>query len=424
MTGLPSSRDRRQLLAALLGGLGTTGALGLAGCSGGGGQSGLGETSALGTEGQSSPGSKSTPVKVGLLLPLSASTQTALVAKAMREAAELALFESRGAELQLVIKDDKGTEDGARAAATEAIGQGAEIILGPLFAKSVRAAAAVARKSSVPVIAFSNDPAVAGNGAFLIGFSPSVETARIVSFAARAGRRRYAALLPDDAEGKLLEAAFRAAVERAGGAVVFVDRYTVEATGLVSASAGLKDLVQQAKRGDEHLDALLLPGGQDTLPQLASLVMQAGIDPTQVKLLGTSGWDFPNIQRNSRLVGGWFAAPDPDAWAGFAERYGKAYRSVPPRIASLAHDAVVLVAALAGGAKGSRYTDATIARSQGFTGADGAFRFSPAGIAERGLAVLEVQKAGARVLDRPAAGDWTAPAQAPIAAARVQRSTN
>ena len=144
MTGLPSSRDRRQLLAALLGGLGTTGALGLAGCSGGGGQSGLGETSALGTEGQSSPGSKSTPVKVGLLLPLSASTQTALVAKAMREAAELALFESRGAELQLVIKDDKGTEDGARAAATEAIGQGAEIILGPLFAKSVRAAAAVA----------------------------------------------------------------------------------------------------------------------------------------------------------------------------------------------------------------------------------------------------------------------------------------
>ena len=190
MTGLPSSRDRRQRLAALLGGLGTTGALGLAGCSGGGGQSGLGETSALGTEGQSSPGSKSTPVKVGLLLPLSASTQTALVAKAMREAAELALFESRGAELQLVIKDDKGTEDGARAAATEAIGQGAEIILGPLFAKSVRAAAAVARKSSVPVIAFSNDPAVAGNGAFLIGFGvvmPLVQGAFGVALGTLAG---------------------------------------------------------------------------------------------------------------------------------------------------------------------------------------------------------------------------------------------
>ncbi len=384
----PSRRQLASGLAAALAGASTTTA-----CSPSGGQAPLAGGS------QDKPVEKAA-ARVALLLPLSASAQTAAVAKAMREAAELALFELRQSEVLLSVKDDQGTEDGARKAAEEAIAGGAEVILGPLFARSVRAAQQVARKAAIPLVAFSNDPSVAGNGTYLLSFSPAGETQRVVAFAARSGRRSFAALLPDDAEGKVIEPAFRASVQSAGASVAFIDRYTVESNGLVSAASGLKDLVAEALGGSEPLDALLLPGGQDTLPQLATLISQAGVDSARVKLLGTSGWDFSHVERNPRLAGGWFAAPDPRGWREFAERFGKTYRTMPPRIASLAHDAVLMAGALASGPKGARFTDQALRRASGFSGADGHFRFAESGIAERALAVLECRKTGTVVIDR------------------------
>ena len=47
----------------------------------------------------------------------------------------------------LVPKDTKGTPEGARAAAESAVHEGAELILGPLFAQEVEAVAPVARQA-------------------------------------------------------------------------------------------------------------------------------------------------------------------------------------------------------------------------------------------------------------------------------------
>ena len=68
----------------------------------------------------------SKPVKVGLLLPLSAPGQTAPIARAMKQAGEMALFEHEGSNVQLIVKDDKGTPEGARLAAEDALRNGAE----------------------------------------------------------------------------------------------------------------------------------------------------------------------------------------------------------------------------------------------------------------------------------------------------------
>jgi hypothetical protein len=98
-------------------------------------------------------------------------------------------------------------------------------------------------------------------------------------------------------------------------------------------------------------------------------------------------------------VGAWYPAPDPRGWTEFAQRYAKSYGQAPPRIASLAHDAVSLAIALSSGTDGRGFDAGALTRPGGFTGIDGAYRLLPDGSTERALAILEVQKFGAGIVD-------------------------
>ena len=129
----------------------------------------------------------------------------------------------------------------------------------------------------------------------------------------------------------------------------------------------------------------------------------------QVRVLGTGLWDDSGTTREPALVGGWFAAPTPEAAGDFQRRFEAAYGHRPPRIASLAYDAAALAAVLAGIEQGPRFDHATLTSASGFAGNDGIFRFRQDGIAERGLAVLEVTKDGFRVLSE-APATFEAPA--------------
>jgi ABC-type branched-subunit amino acid transport system substrate-binding protein len=361
----------------------------------------------IGTEGSGGLDGKNA-VKIAILLPLSGGPQTAAVAKALQQAGELALFENNGSNLQLIVKDDKGTEAGARAAAEEAVKSEAELIIGPVFAKSVAAAAPVARHAGIPMIAFSNDTRVAGHGVYLLSFLASQEVPRIVAYAASQGRRRFAALLPEDASGKVVEPLFKNAVERSGGTVVATEYYAVDINGMIEPARRMRDLVQTSSASGAPVDALFLPGGADTLPLLGPLLPRSDFDGEKLKLIGTGGWDYPNASRERLLQNGWFAAPDPRGWREFSERFAKANNSMPPRLASLAYDAVSVAAALSSGSKGSRYTAANLTRASGFTGIDGPFRFQASGLSERSLAVLEMGSYGPNVVD-PAPPGWGVP---------------
>lgn len=134
------------------------------------------------------------------------------------------------------------------------------------------------------------------------------------------------------------------------------------------------------------------------LPTVSALMPYFEIDTNKVKLLGTGLWDYPNIGREKPLVGGWFPAPDPKGWRAFTQRYVKTYETTPPRLASLAYDAVAIAITLSSGRPGRRYTPNLLTRQRGFAGVDGLFRLLPDGTSERGLAILEVQKFGARVV--------------------------
>jgi branched-chain amino acid transport system substrate-binding protein len=367
-------------------------------------------TSALPAVSEAPPPQTKQQVKVALLVPLSAAGQPGVIGKNLKQAAELALFERDNPSLQLIVKDDKGTPEGARAAAEEAIKGGAQLILGPLFAKSATAVAPVARQANIPVVTFSTDRQVAGGGIYLLSFQPAPEVTRVVAYAAAQGKRRFAALVPEDTFGKIVSAMFTEAVASAGGTVVAMETYTPTSNGVLEPMRKISSVIQTAEAEGAPVDALFLPGGQEHVELVVRLLPQADIDTAKVKLLGTGGMDYPNAGREARLIGAWYPAPDPRGWGDFSQKYAKTYGQAPPRIASLAHDGVSMAIALAGGEEGQRYRAAQLTRASGFTGVDGAFRLRPDGATERALSILEVQKFGAGVVDAgsslaaPAAG--------------------
>jgi len=330
-------------------------------------------------------------VKVGLILPLSANGNAGLAAQSMRNAAELALSEFNNPNLQLLVKDDGGTAPGAQQAAQQAIGEGAEIILGPLFAHSVGAAAQIARARGVPLIAFSTDANVAANGVYLLSFLPESDVDRVVDYATSNGKRSFAALLPDNAYGSVVDAEFRQAVARKGGRVVGLEHYPAD-------RQQIQEPVRRVAEAARQADSIFIPDTADAVTSVVQGLAAGGLDRKRVQLIGTGLWDDPKIFADASLQGAWFAAPDPAGYRAFAGRYRAKFGQDPVRTATLAYDAVSLVAALVKTQGAQRFAPEILTNPSGFSGVDGIFRFRADGTNQRGLAVLRVAPGGPQVV--------------------------
>ncbi|MGB8603557.1 penicillin-binding protein activator [Bradyrhizobium sp.] len=327
-------------------------------------------------------------VKVGLILPLSASGNAGVAAQSMKNAAEMALAEFQNPNIQLLIKDDGGNPQGAQQGTQQALDEGAEIILGPLFALSVPTTAQLARARGVSVIAFSTDSSVAGRGVYLLSFLPESDVNRIIEYAAGTGKRSFAALLPENAYGNVVEAAFKQAVGRRGGRIIAFEKYGADRA---TAARTVAQMLGQA-------DALLLADDGDSVVTVADALTAAGANLRNIQLLGTGLWDNPRVFASPALQGGLYAAPDPSGFRGFSSRYRARFGSEPVRTATLAYDAVALIAALARTQGPQRFSTEVLTNPSGFAGIDGLFRFRADGTNERGLAVMRVGSGGGQLV--------------------------
>jgi branched-chain amino acid transport system substrate-binding protein len=331
-------------------------------------------------------------VKAGLVLPLSASGNAGAAGSAMRSAAEMALAEFNVTDLQLLIKDDGGNAPGARQVAQQAIDEGAEIILGPIFAHSVSPVGQIARSRNVPVIAFSTDANVATRGVYLLSFLPESDVDRIVSYAMSQGKRSFAAAIPDNAYGSVAEAAFKQSIARRGGRLVALERYPTDRSQM---QAAIRNVAQAATT---RADAIFIPDGSDTAPAVVQALAAAGVDLKRMQILGSGLWEDPQIFTNAALEGAWYAGPDSTGFRNFSSRFRARFGQDPARTASLAYDAVALASALTKTHGDQRFSEQVLINSSGFTGIDGLFRFRADGTNQRGLAVMRVTPSGGQVI--------------------------
>lgn len=326
---------------------------------------------------------------VGVVLPLGAPGNAGAVATSLRNAAELAAEEYKGPKIRLIVKDDAGTPEGARNAATAAIAEGAEVVLGPLLATSVQAAAPVVRGSNRVMFAFSTDSTVAGRGVYLLSFMPENDIDRVVEFAAQKGRKSFAALVPEGAYGNVAAASFQAAVARRGLPLATIERY---------APGQSEEAARRIATMQPPADALFVPESGDGAAEVGQAMTLAGIDTKRIQLLGAGVWDDPRVLRVPQFQGGWFAAPDKTGFTAFAQRYRARFGTEPSRIASLAYDAVFLVAALHAQFGPNAFAEATVQNPDGMIGIDGLFRFRQDGTSRRALAVLQVANGTTQVV--------------------------
>jgi ABC-type branched-subunit amino acid transport system substrate-binding protein len=330
-------------------------------------------------------------VRVALILPLSAQGNAGLAAQSMKNAAELALAEFKNPNIQLLVKDDGGTPQGAQATAQQALDEGAEIIIGPLFAEAVRAVGGVARSRGIPVIAFSTDVGVAARGVYLLSFLPESDVRRVVDYSISRGKRSFGALLPDTAYGTVVQAAFQQEVSRRGGRVLVLEKYAAD-------PARMNEAVRRLAQAVNRIDAIFIPDGADAAPQVVQSLTTNGVIIDRVQLLGTGLWDDPRIFSTPALDNSWYAAPETTGFRNFSGRYRARFGQDPVRTATLAYDAVALVAALVKSQGAQRFSEQVLTNSSGFAGIDGLFRFRPDGSNDRGLAVLRVTPTGPQVI--------------------------
>lgn len=330
------------------------------------------------------------PPKVALLLPMSG--RAAAVGKALRNAAELALFDIATDDFALAFYDTASSPQTAVAAARNAINEGADMIIGPLFSDAARAVGPVAQAAGVPVLSFSNDRSAAGSGVWVLGLLPGEQVERVIRYAAANGYSRIGVLAPSNAYGFEAMQAARDTAGRTGATISPIRTYAP------GSSTALSDAVKSFAASGGY-DAVLVPEGGQTILNLAPLMAYYDIDPNKVKYLGTALWADPALGREPTLVGGWFAAPDPAGRKPFVDRYRSVHGSAPHGLASLAYDAVGLAAVLARQAGDDAFTIESLTQPSGFNGADGLFRLLIDGTNQRGLAVLRLTANGFERVD-------------------------
>src|SRR5262249_47593534 len=152
-------------------------------------------------------------IKVALLLPLSG--EQAALGHSLLQASQLALFEAPDSNLELLVRDTGDSSVGAAQAAEDAIHEGAQLVLGPVFGNAVKEVAPVAQAAGINVVSFSTDRSVAQPGVYVMGILPSLQVQRVVAYASRQGLHRVAALLPQSPYGQTVKEALDAAARGA-----------------------------------------------------------------------------------------------------------------------------------------------------------------------------------------------------------------
>jgi branched-chain amino acid transport system substrate-binding protein len=338
-------------------------------------------------------------VRVALLAPFS-SPNAALRDEAMtlQSAAELAIAERGDNSMLLLPKDSGNTAEEARNAVRIALQEGADFVLGPLFASGVGAIAPYVRANNVPTISFSTDVSEAGRGIYVLTYLPEDEAQRIVRFAASRGVKRLVILAPNGRYGdRIVEAASDTARE-IGMSYLGASRYDPQAAAMSSAQEGARRAAQMAAGGPTRETAILIPERGAMLRAIGQSLTQAGASTSRVRYLGTGLWNDAETLSDPRLAGGWYVTPDSAARAAFEQRFRDKYGRRPTRLAGMGYDATAMLAGMTRGGNATTATPNAIETRDGFVGVDGLFRFRR-GVVQRGMAVNEVGPRGGRTVE-------------------------
>ena len=339
----------------------------------------------------------SAPVQVALLVPGPAGGQgDALVSANLENAARMAIADLNGVNIDLRVYNTAGDPAQAAQVATAAVDDGAKIILGPLFGEAANAAGIAVASRNVNVLAFSNNPTIAGGNVFILGATFENTANRVVQYANQQGITRYTVVHGENAAGQLGRDAIANAVRASGGQVTAIEGYVLSQAEVSEAAPRI---VAATRNGDS--DAIFYTGDPSAdLPFIMNGLLSAGLAPSETTALGLTRWDAnPEVFANPAAQGAFFAVPDQGLTAQFENRYAATYGGAPHPLAGLAYDGIAAIGALVAQGQGDALTKGGLTTPQGFQGTGGIFRFLPNGLNQRGLAIATIQQNQVKLLE-------------------------
>ncbi|MBC9033108.1 penicillin-binding protein activator [Sphingomonas sp. JC676] len=317
--------------------------------------------------------------RVALLVPMSGAN--AGVGKSLQNATQLAILDT-GTDAIRITTYDTTAPGGAAAAAEQAVADGNKLILGPLLAEDARAVAPIARKAHVPVLSFSNDVSAAGNGTFLLGYSPTQSIERVVAYARTNGISQFAGLIPTGVYGERVSTSFLRTVEEAGGKVLALETFDARPGSMTNAITKLGRVPYQA----------VLIGGSSGSAVAALPTLRKSPNGKTARVLGTELWNSDSsIGAKPVLGGAWFASVPDTFYRQYATKYRARFGTAPYRLSTLGYDSVLLTVRIAREWRPGEDFPAQQLTNRGFGGVDGAFRFGRDGVADRALEVQEIR---------------------------------
>lgn len=339
------------------------------------------------------------PIQVALLVPGASAQETDnQLARNFENAARLAIADLEGATIDLrVYNTAGGNPQQAAASATQAVNDGAKIIIGPLYGEAANAAGVAIAGRDVNVLAFSNNTAFAGGNVFILGATFDNTATRLVSFGQRMGISRYAVVHGDDLPGRVGRDAITSAVQNTGNEVVAVESYPLSQQGIFTSTRRIVSNINASGAQAVFTTA----GANADLPIIATALPDAGMDTQRSPFVGLTRWDtLPQLAALPGLEGGLFALPDAGPAALFANRYTATYGDAPHPLAGLAYDGIAAIGALAAAGNRDALTKAALTQPQGFRGTAGVFRLLPNGLNQRGLAIATIQNNQVVILEQ------------------------
>jgi len=338
---------------------------------------------------------RSDTVAVALLVPSgSGQASDQLLARSIENAARLAITDLGEVKIDLRVYPTAGQAAQASAAAAQAVAEGAQVILGPVFAEEANAAGVAVAAAGVNVLSFSNNPAIAGGNVFVLGPTFDNTARRLATYAVRSGKSKVMIIHDRNAQGEAGRAAIQTGVAAAGGSVVATGGYEFSQNGIVQA---IPALAAQAKSSGAQA-VFLTADTAGALPLVSQLLSENGVNPTVTQYIGLTRWDIPAATLSLPGVqGGIFAMPDPSLFAQYQSRYMAAFGEQPHPVSAIAYDGIAAIGALA--KQGRGMDRAALTQGAGYVGVNGIFRLLPNGTNERGLAIARIQNAAITVVE-------------------------
>lgn len=324
------------------------------------------------------------------------------------------VFGSRYGSVAVYVKDVETDPDAAEAAVSELVADDKVLgLVGPLLSATSTEMADYAQKKRIPLVNLSQKEGVtnAGDYVFRSFLTPAQQAETLAEYAMEVmGLKRFAVMYPKNYYGVELAGFFEKEVVARGGEITrttwykpgnkdFSEQITyLFDIGMEERSEGRRTIREYTPRLEA--DALFIPDTYETVGLATPYLGYYNVK--EVKLLGSNGWNSPNLVRRAGgyvegavFVDGFFARSTRPGTVEFVRRFRETYGMEPGILEAQAYDAArVLIAAInedIGSVPDRRVLKTRIKRIEGFEGACGTLAFDRQGEAVKKLFVLTVR---------------------------------